>query len=117
MHRAAVDGRFDILCPQVLDNGLAARTREARAEMDEEQEPVHFVDVGPDIGRLDSLEGLHGLRVPMFDSLAPFEDFLDAVELGQTERRAEIAHRRAEGRRAADHDGTPLIGSMGAITA
>ena len=56
MQRMAVGGRLDLLDPQILRDSVAAGAGEARAEMDEVEEPVYLGHVGRDIGRLDALE-------------------------------------------------------------
>ena len=113
----AVGRGFHLLDPQILDDGVAAGTRKARAEMHDVEKPVHLGHVGADIGRLDPLERLHVLVVEMLGQPPPLEDFVDPAQLRQAKRGRDAAHAGLVGRGRADDDGAALLQTMRAMTA
>src|SRR6266536_2953968 len=109
VHRPAVGSSIDPFRAQVLNDGVAAGAREARAEMHQGEEPVHGGRLGRDISRLDAFEGLHVLIVALLDALATFQNGIDAAQLGQAQGCRDVAHTGAIGRVHADHHRVALL--------
>src|SRR6266702_6752449 len=81
MQWIAVGRGFDLLKPQILDDGVAAGTGEAGPEMDDVEKPVHLGDVGADVRWFDALEGLHIFVIEMLNQPPPLENFIQPQQL------------------------------------
>ena len=58
MQRMAIGRRFDVFGTQILDDRVAAGAGEAGSQVHDVEQPVHFVDIGADIGWLDAFEAI-----------------------------------------------------------